>query len=420
MSRSTIKLQTTLVGGGMITHDQLLPSLYHLQRKGVLGELWICALNSPPLCALAEDKVFPVAFPGQGFKAFPDLSEDPKKLFPDLFKDIVRQMTPRNLVVVAVPDHFHYPVIKQSLENNQNVLTVKPLVLKFKEAVEIEELARDKGLFVGIEYHKRFDRRSLEARASYRQGRLGEFKCGEAKLIEPWYYRHSNFQNWFTKENTDPFTYIGCHYVDLVYFITGLKPVEISLQGVEGVFPNGKSGFMWANGRVIFENGAILSVINGLGYPDEGAGSNDQGMCLYCEGKDRGGLIHHNDQFRGVAHSYVDGSAAHPFRFINPDYMRLVSWEGEGLKPVGYGYDSVEASVLSAARMQTETEGLPPDKALAKRQAILDEIDDKGIIATPKNSSINELVMEAGRASILNGGRSAVIEYGATPSVRLR
>ena len=75
---------------------------------------------------------------------------------------------------------------------------------------------------MGVEYHKRFDRRSLDARGLYRQGRFGEFRCGEAKLVEPYYYRHSNFQNWFTKENSDPFTYIGCHYVDLVYFITGL------------------------------------------------------------------------------------------------------------------------------------------------------------------------------------------------------
>ena len=46
---------------------------------------------------------------------------------------------------------------------------------------------------------------------------------GEAKLIEPYYYRHSNFQNWFTCDKTDPFVYVGCHYVDLVYFITGLQ-----------------------------------------------------------------------------------------------------------------------------------------------------------------------------------------------------
>jgi predicted dehydrogenase len=76
---------------------------------------------------------------------------------------------------------------------------------------------------VGVEYHKRFDRRSLVAKRGYARGGFSAFVLGEAKLIEPYYYRFSNFQNWFTCDHTDPFTYIGCHYVDLVYFITGLK-----------------------------------------------------------------------------------------------------------------------------------------------------------------------------------------------------
>jgi hypothetical protein len=43
-------------------------------------------------------------------------------------------------------------------------------------------------------------------------------------MIEAWYYRNSNFQNWFTCDAYDAFTYVGCHYVDQVNFITGLRP----------------------------------------------------------------------------------------------------------------------------------------------------------------------------------------------------
>jgi D-galacturonate reductase len=415
-----MKLQVLIVGGGMITHDQLLPSLYHLVRLGQVGELSICALNSAPLKALAESPSLCTGFPDQSFQSFPALKDDPAKMHPDLFKQLVDKMPRHNLVVAAVPDHFHYSVIKYALEHDQHVLTVKPMVLTAAHAAEIEHLARQRGLFVGVEYHKRFDRRSLEARGSYRAGRFGVFKCGEAKLIEPWYYRHSNFQTWFTKENTDPFTYIGCHYVDLVYFITGLKPVEVSLQGVEGAFPNGKVGYMWTAGRVRFENGGILSVVNGMGYPDKGAGTNDQGMCLFCEGNDCGAIIHHNDQFRGVSHGYIDdGKTAAPFRFINPDYLRLVPWEGVGLKPVGYGYDSVEANVVAVNRIISQTQGLDDKAALTKRRKMLQEIDDRGIIATPANSYVNELVMEAGRLSITNNGKSVVIHYGDKPGVSL-
>lgn len=405
-------IQVTMVGGGMIAQDQILPSLYQLQRLGAVGDITIVARRSATLRELAGNRAIRSAFPGHSFKAFPSLKENPKKVFPDLSAEIVRRMPPNNLVIVAVPDQFHYAVIKTALEANQHVLAVKPLVLKHRDAVAIEKLAKSRGLFVGVEYHKRFDRRSLEAKAKFAQGKFGNFRCGEAKLIEPYYYRHSNFQTWFTKEHTDPFTYIGCHYVDLLYFITGLRPVEVSVKGVEGKFPNGNVGYLWSSGRVTFENGGILSVINGLGYPDEGAGSNDQGACFFFEGKNRGGLIAHNDQFRGVQHSYVDGALRYPFRYINPDYFRLVPWEGKGLKPVGYGYDSVEANVRAALRIRNASDP-------KKRAALLEEIDSKGILATPANSSINELVVEAGRLSITHGGRNVAIRYGAKPGVKL-
>ena len=42
---------------------------------------------------------------------------------------------------------------------------------------------------------------------------------------------------------------------------------------------------------------------------------------------------------------------------------------------------------------------------------MLREIDALGIMATPANSSYNELVIEAGRQSILNGGREVTIKY---------
>ena len=47
-------IDVTIVGGGMITHDLILPSIYQLQRTGVVGKISICALNTPPLKTLKE------------------------------------------------------------------------------------------------------------------------------------------------------------------------------------------------------------------------------------------------------------------------------------------------------------------------------------------------------------------------------
>ncbi|MCX6985364.1 MAG: Gfo/Idh/MocA family oxidoreductase [Lentisphaerae bacterium] len=393
-----------------------------MQRIGIAGKISICALNNGPLRELKDNAEIKEAFPGQYFIPYPSFDNPADRKFPDLFKKVLSEMPPRQAVIVAVPDQFHYDIVMEALKFNQHILCVKPLVLKHAQAMEIEKLALKKGLFVGIEYHKRFDRRSLMAKRQYAKGHFGDFAMGEAKLVEPYYYRHSNFQNWFTADQTDPFVYVGCHYVDLVYFITGLKPVEISVSGIKGKFPNGNEGFMWANGRVRYENGAILSVIDGLGYPDAAAGSNDQCLVMYCEGKGKTGLIEHDDQDRGVKHTYLEGigCAGSMFNYVSPDFYRLVPWEGKGFKPIGYGYDSVAASIERMHKIETETAGLEASESLKVRQSLIKETDERGIIATPANSFINELVVEAARLSIMNDGEWAKITYGKNPTVKLR
>jgi len=403
--------EVTIVGAGMIVHDQLLPSLYQLQRLGRIGQITVCDARRRAVEALAKAEDIVKAFPERSFRALPD-SGDPDSLQPDISRQVIEAMPPRQIVVAAVPDQLHYTVIMTALRNNQNVCTVKPLVLRHEQALEIEREALARGLVVGIEYHKRFDDRSLMARRKYREGWFGEFRLGTARLFEKWYYRHSNFQNWMTTENSDAFTYIGCHYVDIVHFITGLLPTAISLFGIRDRYPNGKEGFLWTDARVIWSNGACLNVQNGLGFPDAAPGTNTQGMMLYCSGADIGALIEHHDQFRGLKYSYLQqpsGDGATIYAEPSPDYFQYLDMGGPGLVPVGYGYRSVEHIIGNCIRVGA-VDSLP------ERQKLLREIDAAGIMATPANSAYNELVLEAGRESILHGGREVKIEYKESPA----
>ena len=87
---------------------------------------------------------------------------------------------------------------------------------------------------------------------------------------------------------------------------------------------------------------------------------------------------------------------------------------------MGYGYRSIEYIIQQAARINQETEGFDEKESLVKRQEILKQLDEEGIMATPANSSFNELVMEAGRMSIMNSGRQVEIKYGDKPSVAFK
>ena len=123
-----------------------------------------------------------------------------------------------------------------------------------------------------------------------------------------------------------------------------------------------------------------------------------------------------------AAHSYLEGigCAGSSFNFVSPDFFQLVPWEEDGLKPVGYGYESVAATINMAHKIEKEVSGLPDPESLKRRQRIIKEVDEKGIIATPANSYINELVVEAARLSILNDGDMVTITYGPGPHVELR
>src|SRR4051812_11469362 len=125
--------EVLIVGGGMITHDQILPSLYHMQRQGRIGEIAICAQRESTVRTLATAPALLEAFPGQSFHAYPaGGGSDPQ---PDLFREVIARMPPRNIVVIAVPDQLHFDAVMTALRHDQHVLAVKPLTLSHAHTI---------------------------------------------------------------------------------------------------------------------------------------------------------------------------------------------------------------------------------------------------------------------------------------------
>ena len=194
--------------------------------------------------------------------------------------------------------------------------------------------------------------------------------------------------------------YIGCHYVDLVHFITGLVPTAVSVYGVLEELPNGREGYLWTDARVLWENRACLNVQNSLSFPDAAPGPNTQGMTLYCSGG-RGAMIDHSDQYRGIAYSFgepASGPGGTQYSEPSPDYFLYQELGGPGLVPTGYGVRSVRHIVEEALRVEREA------ASVDHCQEIVAAIERLGILATPSNSRYNEAVCEAARKSIRNGG----------------
>ncbi len=397
-----------LIGAGMIAHDQILPALLQMRRENVVGDVWVCSQRNRSVQELSGAPAIRKAFPDVAFQGVIAPGSEPDVPHPHQYRVALRSLPPRSVVVVAVPDQYHREIVLDALRAEQHVCCVKPLVLSVEHSREIEREAAARRLFVGIEYHKRFDPRSVMARDRYRQGLFGEFRLGTACLMEKWHYRDSNFRNWFTVDSTDSFVYIGCHYVDLVHFITGLLPSAVSVYGVPDQLPGGKQGYLWTDARVLWENGACLNVQNSLSFPDAGPGPNTQGMTLYCTGSGRGALIEHSDQYRGIAYAYgkmMDGPGGTQYAEPSPDYFLYQDLGGPGLVPTGYGVRSVRHIVEEALRVERDAD---TDE---RRQELIAQIDRAGLIATPSNSRYNEAVCEAARKSILADGELVRIRH---------
>jgi len=411
-------LNVVSIGAGMILHDQILPALYQAQRFGLVGNIGICATLGSSLRRLRDNQQINEAFLDSMhmFSAYPSFDNMSTRRQKTLYQEVINDMEPRQAVVVALPDTLHYEVVKYALQHDQHVLCVKPFVMKYEQAMELERIAKERGLFVAIEYHKRFDHRALDLKLEYEAGEYGEFVLGDACMIEPRKYRNSNFMNWFTCDKTDAFVYVSCHYTDQVMWITGLRPKEVSVRGKKLKFPNENEGYMWTNGAVVFDNGAMLTVQSGLGYPDQGPGGNDQGIKFFCENGDKTTMVAHLDQRRDV-----ERVGDKRLKWRSPEYFRYVQSPGvNGLEPVGYGVRSVVKSIEQMCRIEGAVSGIREgDVSLERRVAMIREIDDERLIATPANSWVNELLTEAARLSILSEGEWAVIDY-EDPSVRLR
>src|SRR5689334_8761744 len=106
-----------IVGGGMITHDQILPSVWHMQRNGRVGRIAVCASRHSTLAALAVSGTLREAFPRQAFDWWPAHDGPPQ---PALYREAVGSLPAGSIVVAAVPDQLHFDVVMAALTSGHH------------------------------------------------------------------------------------------------------------------------------------------------------------------------------------------------------------------------------------------------------------------------------------------------------------
>ena len=188
-------------------------------------------------------------------------AEQAKKDFPfiqtynstnDLLKDCQF-----DLAVVVTPHNTHYPLAMQFLSAGKNVVIDKPFCISIKEATDMINLAKEKGVMLSVFHNRRWDGDYLALKSAVESGLIGdifhlEMFMGGYHHPGPWWRSY--------KELSGGALYDwGAHLVD---WILGLIPSKVKRVG----------GFthklLWTDvtnednveGIIQFENGAVAYV----------------------------------------------------------------------------------------------------------------------------------------------------------------
>ena len=341
----TIRL--ALVGAGMFGGEVHLRTYADWQRDGLgplLGRVGLShwARELAPiqfeLVAVAAHTQVSASRAGQQFKTW--TGHTPKTYWGQQpWADLLRDFKDLDLMAVATPDHLHTPVILSALNAGVHVLTEKPMCLELAEADEIIELARRRDLVVGIDMHKRYDPDHLRIAADLKQ-RIGAPLYGTAYLEEPLELPARRFK-W--AQHSDPFSYVGPHWVDLICHYYRTKPVSLTAVGQkQRLVREGIDAFDAVQVRVEFENGLSMHFHNNWITPADFEGPVNQGHeILGSEGK-----IESDQQYRGLRWWSREGGT----HTANTHFTREVVSPDGRVSWLGYGIDSLTVTMAAICR----------------------------------------------------------------------
>ena len=139
-----------------------------------------------------------------------------------------------DVMVIATQDRDHYGHAIKALDLGYNLLLEKPVSPDIKECLEIEKLAREKGLKVLVCHVLRYANYYRRIKSIIDSGVLGDIKLiKHDEHVSWWHFCHSYVRgNWRREEDTTPMLLAKCcHDMDLLYWFAGAKCKSLSSYG---------------------------------------------------------------------------------------------------------------------------------------------------------------------------------------------
>ncbi len=354
----------------------ILPSVLELRRQGLVRQIAIAGKNGAKFVHLQKKiKVLSQKFGWDERVVFyPKHHKIDENAFAKALHDLPKPLA----VIIAVPDFLHKPMILASIENGGHFLVVKPVVTKLADLKEIIKAQEKRQVLGMVDYHKAYDEANLILRENYRDGVYGDLQHIFSKMTQ----RRDMFKifgQWIGQHGHNVNHYLGSHYIHLVSFVTGAKPLTVRAIGQSGVLQkSGVNGYDLIETQVEWEATNKTRFVSyhlaGWNDPSETAGMTYQEIHLI--GTE--GHVESDQRFRGYESTLVGQGQ----RIINPYFFYLnPGIDGRLDLDSKYGFKSIKTFIQSAIAAENGRSlasfenGLPTLQDSLKVTAILEAAD---------------------------------------------
>ena len=248
------KLRMGLVGGGGGFIGRVHAMAAQLDNR---AELVAGALSSDPVKARATALDFGIP-PERAYGSYPEMVATESRLPPAKRIDWVS---------IATPNHTHFQIARAFVEAGFNVMCDKPMTFNLEQAEQLERIVERARVVFAVTHNYTGYPLVRQAREMVRHGELGEINAIRACYLQQWLYRQRTpEQQRRSAWKADParagesgcFGDIGIHAYNLVRFITGLVPAQLSCQ-LRTFYPAGQLDD-YGTAVVHFQNGALGTI----------------------------------------------------------------------------------------------------------------------------------------------------------------
>lgn len=152
------------------------------------------------------------------------------------FEDLVAR-TDIDAVVICTPTHLHFEQVRACRERGWPVLCEKPLAETRERIEQLITEAEAGGPQLSVAYQRRGQSPYRTLRREMQSGRWGKVLAVSSHNCEHWEQLQALPNTWRNDPRQNPGGYIGdagSHKLDIIFFITGLRPEEVFAHSSQG------------------------------------------------------------------------------------------------------------------------------------------------------------------------------------------